>query len=264
MKNLISIIVPIYNAQAYLEETIMSVLNQTYKNFELILVNHASTDNSDKIIKKYKEKDSRIRLITLDINKGGPAYPRNEGLKIANGEYIAFLDADDVWLENKLEKQLEFMLNNDVDIVHTLAYQIDENSNIVGEYNNQTVYKILSLVLSEEKIIFYINYINTNSVFMKKDQKIFFDEDPNFIAIEDWKMWIECILENKRVVLLHDKLIKYRVHNASASNRDTDIGYRKSLYLLSLLFLKYKLPLHHYIFSSGLNIIRIIIKKIKG
>lgn len=110
-KDLISIIVPIYNAQNFIKETIETVLNQTIKNFELILVDDISTDNSYKIIEEYIKKDKRIKCIKLE-KKGLAAGARNRGIKEAQGEYICFLDADDLWNNEKLEKQISFMKEN--------------------------------------------------------------------------------------------------------------------------------------------------------
>lgn len=109
MKNdLISVIIPVYNAEKFLKQTINTVLQQTYKNWELILVDDKSTDNSIEIISKYIEKNKNIRLIKNESNSGA-AMSRNKGIDVANGKYIAFLDADDLWEKEKLEKQLKFM-----------------------------------------------------------------------------------------------------------------------------------------------------------
>lgn len=104
--DLISIIIPVYNAEKFLDETINTVLNQTYKNFELILVNDGSKDKSVDAIKKYNDK--RIKLIDNKNNKGA-ALSRNDGIRKAKGRYICFLDADDLWNKEKLEKQINFM-----------------------------------------------------------------------------------------------------------------------------------------------------------
>lgn len=104
--DLISIIIPVYNAEKFLDETINTVLNQTYKNFELILVNDGSKDKSVDVIKKYNDK--RIKLIDNKNNKGA-ALSRNDGIRKAKGRYICFLDADDLWNKEKLEKQINFM-----------------------------------------------------------------------------------------------------------------------------------------------------------
>lgn len=261
-KTLISVIIPIYNAETYLEETILSVLNQTYENFELLLINHNSTDTSPVIINEFEKKDSRVKAIHLNINMGGPAHPRNIGMDKAVGKYIAFLDSDDVWLEEKLEKQLRVIEEENADIVHTLANRINENSVKIGKFKNQKVFNKLKYILNPKNIIYYTNYININSVLMKKDNSIKFSEDNNLVAVEDWKLWIESISQDKKIILIDEELLNYRVHNASISNRSSDIGYRKSLYLLSLILLKKEIPLRHYILSSFFNICKIFIKNI--
>lgn len=110
MEDLVSIIVPVYNAEKFLNDTINTVLNQTYQNFELIFVNDCSTDKSVNIIKKYKDK--RIKLINNKTNSK-TAITRNNGIKEAKGKYICFLDADDLWDKEKLQKQIKFMKEKD-------------------------------------------------------------------------------------------------------------------------------------------------------
>ena len=259
---LISVIIPIYNAEEYLEETIYSVLNQTYKNFELLLINHNSTDNSSLIISKFEKKDMRVKSVYLDINMGGPAHPRNIGLDIAQGKYVAFLDSDDVWLEDKLEKQLGVIEEENADIVHTLANIIDEDSMKIGEFKNQRVFDKLKYILRSKNIIYYTNYINVNSVLMRNNDSIKFNEDKDLVAMEDWKFWMDAVAKDKKIILLGEKLLNYRVHTASISNRNSDIGYRKSVYLLSLILLKKEIPLRHYILSSFFNICKLLLKNI--
>ena len=104
--DLVSIIVPIYNAEKFIEETINNIYNQSYKNWELILVNDKSIDKSVSIIKKYISEN--IKLIELEKNSG-PAIARNEGIKIARGRFLCFLDADDLWDSKKIEKQIKFL-----------------------------------------------------------------------------------------------------------------------------------------------------------
>lgn len=103
-ENLVSVIIPTYNRSDLIKETINSVLNQTHKNFELIMVDDGSTVNTKTVIESFK--DNRIKYI-LQKHHGLLAVARNNGLKVAIGEYIAFLDSDDIWLTNKLEKQIE-------------------------------------------------------------------------------------------------------------------------------------------------------------
>lgn len=110
-KELVSIVTPVYNCEDYIGETIESVLAQTYTNWEMLLVDDCSPDNSEAIIKEYQENDQRIKYIKLPEN-GGAAVARNRALAEAKGRYIAYLDADDLWLPEKLERQLAFLEAN--------------------------------------------------------------------------------------------------------------------------------------------------------
>ena len=125
---LVSIVTPCYNASKYIGKTIESVLNQTYTNFEMIIVDDISTDDSYMIIKKYVDKDARIKYIKLE-EKGGASISRNQALKEAKGKYVAFLDSDDLWYKEKLEKQVKFMEKNHIDFSYTDYEYIDENDN---------------------------------------------------------------------------------------------------------------------------------------
>lgn len=259
---LISIIIPMYNSQEYILETIRSALSQTYKNFELIIVDDCSNDKSTDIVKMLMVQDDRIKLIESDVNFGGPARPRNIGIDNSKGEYIAFLDADDVWCKLKLEKQLKILESSGYDIIHTLADVIDEQSMNNNRFKNQRVFNKLKHIFNDRNIIYYTNYININSVLMKKDSSIRFAEDKNLIAVEDWMFWIECLSNGFKTYLLEEKLLKYRIHSRSISNRNSDIGYRKSIYMLSLLLLKKEIPVKHYIFSIIFNVFKIVIKSV--
>ena len=117
---------PSYNTGKYIRETIYSVINQTYENWELLIVDDCSTDNTDEIVDAIK--DDRIKYFKNDFNSGA-AISRNRALKEANGRWIAFLDSDDIWEETKLEKQIKFMVDNNYYFSYTNYIEIDENSN---------------------------------------------------------------------------------------------------------------------------------------
>ena len=125
-KELVSIIVPVHNAEKYILDTISTVTNQTYKNWELLLIDDFSDDNSVNLIKKYEKKDDRIKLL-LNKENLGAAITRNNGIKNASGRYICFLDADDLWNKEKLEKQLNFMKKNNCIFSFTGYEFTDEN-----------------------------------------------------------------------------------------------------------------------------------------
>lgn len=126
---LVSIIMPSYNTASFIEETIQSVLNQTYTNWELIIVDDCSTDNTDEVLENIK--DSRIRYFKNDKNSGA-AVSRNKALREARGQWIAYLDSDDLWMPEKLEKQIHFMENNGYAFSYTNYEEIDVNGNKTG------------------------------------------------------------------------------------------------------------------------------------
>ena len=130
MDSLVSIVTPSYNTGKWIGETIESVLKQTYGNWEMIIVDDCSTDNTDEVVARYS--DSRIKYFKNAKNSGA-AVSRNKAIKMAKGDYIAFLDSDDLWVPDKLEKQLEFMKDNNY--AFTCAYSdcIDEASYPLGE-----------------------------------------------------------------------------------------------------------------------------------
>jgi len=128
---LVSIIMPSWNTEKFIAESIQSVINQTYTNWELIIVDDCSNDNSEEVILAYK--DSRIRYIKNDKNLGA-ALTRNRGLEEANGEWIAFLDSDDLWTPDKLAHQIEFMVSNGYSFSFTEYEKIDEDSKPLGIY----------------------------------------------------------------------------------------------------------------------------------
>ena len=126
-KGLVSIIVPVYNAGKWIEDTILSVKSQTYKDWELILVDDGSTDDSVEVIKEFI--DDRIRLVDAGAKNSGAAHARNRGVEEAKGRYICYIDADDLWSPDKLEKQLAFMEENDAAFSFT-GYEFADASGV--------------------------------------------------------------------------------------------------------------------------------------
>lgn len=255
-KPLISIITPIFNGEKYILETIQSVLEQTYTNWEMIIVDNKSTDNSIEVIKTVC--DDRIKIIKLEYNSGGPARPRNIGIENVKGKYIAFLDADDVWLPHKLEKQIAYLEeNSDIDICHTLANVINGNSVYKGYFDNQRVFNKVKPFISQNNILFYTNNININSTLMRNENTLRFEEDKNLVALEDWKYWIDSKKNGKKIVLIKEILLNYRIHQSSISNRGSDKGYRKAIYMLSKILLNDDIKTRHFFFSILLHLFKI-------
>ena len=219
---LISIITPIYNGERYILETIQSVLSQTYENWEMIIVDNKSTDNSLETIKTIC--DERIRIISLEYNSGGPARPRNIGLDNAKGEYVAFLDADDVWLSEKLEMQVDFLKENNINFTSCYCSLINASSDVVFLSKKSSIYYKF---VSKENICDVIknSFIITSSVLIKKDLVLRFSEEKSYIAVEDFDMWLRVLVLNSAKYKYQDKkLVKYRVLENSASDRNNVLG----------------------------------------
>ena len=134
MNDLVSIIMPSYNTAAFIEDSIRSVIDQTYSDWELLIVDDCSIDNTDDIVERYLS-DKRIRYIQNSSNKGA-ALCRNQALREAKGRWIAFLDSDDLWVPEKLQKQISFMEDNDYSFSYTGYSEIDETGNRIGTYIN--------------------------------------------------------------------------------------------------------------------------------
>jgi len=215
MDKLISIIVPAYNSAKYIQETIDSVINQTYKNWELIIVDDCSSDNTAEIVKKKSIIYPRIKYIKNQLNFGGPAQPRNIGIKNSSGEFIAFLDSDDIWLANKLEIQLSYFEKyNDVLLVGTNCQTFPNGiSNELFFFRNH--------FLSFNYLINNTKGIITSSVLMKRDviEHIgLFDEDKKLIAVEDFDYWLRILkFKDNSIFVLNQSLVKYRMHEQNIS-----------------------------------------------
>src|SRR5690606_31386005 len=126
---MISIITPVFNSEKYIGQCIDSVLNQTYANWEQILVDDCSADNSIEIIQEYAQKDQRIKYHRLEKNSGA-GVARNKAIELANGRFIAFLDADDYWAKDKLHVQIDTMIETGTPLSYTSYYVVDENSSL--------------------------------------------------------------------------------------------------------------------------------------
>ena len=207
--NLVSIIIPLYNSEKFIKDTINSVLFQTYTNWEVIIVDDCSTDNSVEIILKIIDNNSNIRLIKLENNVGS-AQSRNTALELANGRFITFLDSDDIWHSDKLEKQVAFMLKRKVPISFTSYELIDEN----GESKNHIIHSVEKLTqidyLKNTIIGFSTSMIDTQIVgnsFRMMDIR----------TRQDTSLWITLLGKGLLAYGLNEVLVKYRIHSNSIS-----------------------------------------------
>lgn len=205
---MISIITPCYNAGKFLPETINSVLNQSFKDWELLIIDDCSSDNSRQIVEEYALKDSRIRYFRTDTPSGSPSYPRNIGIENSNGEYIAFLDADDIWLPDKLDDQIKFMYSNNYEFVYSNYEKIDEN----GKRSNR-------FIIMPPRSTFW-DVVETCTIpcltaIMAKE----IIGDTRFLNIpkEDFAFWLEILKKNVTAYNTQKIHALYREHRKSRS-----------------------------------------------
>ena len=229
MDNLVSIITPAFNSAKYISETIQSVLNQTYDNWELLIVDDGSLDNTVDIVKRFTKQDNRIHLYRLKSNSG-PAVSRNKGITEAKGQYIAFLDADDLWKPEKLETQLNFMKSENCDICFSSYELINEK----GFPLNKLVKAVP--VLNYKKLL-KSNYVGNltgiyNAVVLGKITV------PNLKKRQDWLLWIKAIKKSgKPAKGIQESLAYYRVHKSSiSSNKWNLLKYNYWVYKKGLGF----------------------------
>ncbi|WP_055436234.1 glycosyltransferase family 2 protein [Lacinutrix algicola] len=212
MKALVSIVTPLYNSEAFIGETIKSIFNQTYTNWELLLIDDFSNDDTIGVVNDFILKNKNIKLIKNETNQGA-AISRNKGIIAAKGDYIAFLDADDLWKPEKLDKQIAFMQNQDCDVCFCSYEQIDES----GKPLNKLV-KALP-VLTYKKYL-KSNYIgNLTGIYnAKKLGKI---TSANLRKRQDWVLWLNALkASGKPAKSLQESLAFYRVHkNSMSSNK---------------------------------------------
>jgi teichuronic acid biosynthesis glycosyltransferase TuaG len=250
---LVTIITPSYNSKEYIVETIDSVLNQSYKNYEMLIVDDGSNDGSYEIVNNYIKKDQRLKIYRLESNSGCPAVPRNFALDIAKGEYIAFLDSDDIWHRDKLMIQVKYMITNNCFFSASeikIFHKIDEvKESVISEISLKS---LESKVIVHKKLIFK-NIIPNSSVIIKKDliNKLKFNVDLRYKAIEDYYMWLQILEKGAKCSKLSSQLLFYRIAETSISKSKFDmfkkhimlyseykpynkpLGLKKYLYLLS-------------------------------
>ena len=232
---IVSIIIPTYNRANCIRETITSVLNQTYQNFEIIIIDDGSIDNTKEIIQAFL--DERIKYIFQEHN-GLPASARNKGLKLAKGEYIAFLDSDDLWFPQKLKIQINFMKENpSILLVATngLIFPLKPNMKVLSLKNNIKI---------SFKELLQNNIIINSSVMMRKNviQIIgFLDESFVLKYGEDYDYWLRLLnLKDNSILILKDILVKYRDSKNSRISLYKDPSFFKQKYRIkSYIYRKY-------------------------
>lgn len=218
---LVSIITPSYNSAEFIAETIESIISQNYTNWELLITDDFSTDNTCEIVKRYADKDERIKLFRLEQNYGA-GIARNNSIKRACGRYIAFCDSDDRWFPNKLERQLAFMSEKDCGLSfssYTTCNEQGQNTGIVVCREKETLFST--------KCICGIGCL-TAVYDTKKVGKILM---PSIRKRQDWGLWLKVLSVCKVAYGIKEPLAIYRLRSNSLSQKKTSlIKYNLAIY----------------------------------
>lgn len=207
MNPLVSIITPAYNCAKLINSTIESVLAQTYDNWEMLIVDDCSTDNTKEVITKWQIKDSRIKLLIQNEN-GGASLARNRAIIEARGKYIAFLDSDDLWLPEKLEKQVYFMESNGYVISYTPYYVIDK------DFEKKKIKKAPTKV--DYKDMLKYNRLGCLTV-MVNIEKVGRVTISKIDKRNDYALWLKIMKQGHEAYCLNESLSIYRSHQGLSS-----------------------------------------------
>jgi len=216
---LVSVIIPFFSGVNWLEEALSSVFNQTYKNYEVILINDGSTEDLDEILELYEKK-----IIYKKIKNSGPGTARNIGIELAKGKYLAFLDSDDLWLESKLEKQINYMVNNKIKWCHT-SYET---------FSNESGKRISEIKLNKISGNLFHKFllscpIATPCVIVEKKilLKNNFQFSPEMRFGQDYFLWLN-ISSIEKIGVLNEILTRVRIRGGNTSRKAYNQIYAKS------------------------------------
>ncbi len=221
-EKLVSIITPTYNCAEFIARTLDTVIAQTYKNWEMIIVDDCSSDNTKEIVEEYIKKDSRIKYHLLEENSGA-AVARTTAMNLAKGSYMAFLDSDDIWMPDKLERQIKWMNDNNYAFSCTAYEHIDEKDNSLN--------KVIKTVEKTDYNRLLLDCPVGNSSVMYDVEKMGKFEVPNIRKRNDDALWLKMLKQEKYIWGMPEVLMKYRVReNSISSNKIKVIKYHWILY----------------------------------
>lgn len=251
---LVSIIMPVFNSEKKISTAIKSVMNQLYDNWELILINDGSADESIEIMKTYSELDDRIKVVDRQINKG-ISYSRNEGIKISRGEYIAFLDSDDEWEKNKLLKHLKKMIS--VDAVFSCT------SYIIKSTDNKHKISEKAEGYYGYKDLLKTNFIGCLTVIVKRE--IIMKNLMPEIKHEDYATWLNILNENNEIYYFNECLSIYNKSKGSVSSnkfRSLIWSFKVINSQVNLSFFSKQVFKMNYLFHTLIKLLKITQNKI--
>ncbi len=208
--DLISIIIPYYKKREFINETLNSILNQTYKNFEIIIIFDDEDQTDLKYIKDLVNGKKNIKIL-LNKKNCGAGYSRNYGIENSKGDFIAFVDSDDYWHEDKLLKQINFMVENKIDFSHTSYYIIDQNKKVISKRKSRNFNNYKELLSSCD--------VGLSTVMIKKNllkDNLF----PDITTKEDFILWLNILKKGVKLFGLEEPLTFWRKSNNSLSSNN--------------------------------------------
>lgn len=214
-ENLVSVIIPCFNHEQYIEAAIVSVFKQTYQNFELIVIDDCSSDSSTEIIRRLQRKYNFI-FIKHDLNLG-VSKTLNQGVSIANGNFIAFLSSDDYWHQCKLEKQVAYLLrNSNVVACGTKAQLVDSENNFISHFSeNLKAGPGVDFQLGFYDFFVRRKTISPSLMFSKNKITLF---DDGFL-VEDLKLWLDMTIDDQKIGVIDEQLLFYRTHEGNTHKK---------------------------------------------
>ncbi len=219
---LVSVVMPIYNGADFVTHAIASIQAQSYPRWELLVVDNCSTDQSPQLVAALAEADPRIRPIRRSVNSGGPAAPRNDGIRAAKGAYVTFLDADDLWCPDKLAIQVRHMEAHPETFMAFGRMIVDDRGIL---YASARLKRYGDLVAKGENpfanLLRHNNFIPLHTVILRnrlQEAGLLFDEDPQLTAVEDFDLWLQIASRGEKIDFLNAFFSIYRLHEENLSH----------------------------------------------
>lgn len=259
----ISVIIPVYNAEESIEKCLDSIKNQTWKGeFEIIVINDGSADRSGEILENYRQKNPEMPIQLINQENGGVSKARNTGLKIAKGDYIALLDSDDEWLPEKTEKQMKYLVNQNFGVDFLASLWNDEKVSFPYAIGGNGL-----VAINLNKLLFKVTGQTSTAIFKKKilENTGFFDERQRYS--EDANYWMR-ISENNSMFLLPEKLViagngkkSFGFSGLSANLKEMEKGIQKNI---SEMYQNKRINLLGYIFYFVFSKLKYIVRPIRA
>ena len=243
--SLVSVIIPYYRKKQYISRTLKSVINQSYKKLEIIIIYDDDNKEELKFLKQITLKDKRIKILVNKKNLG-VGLSRNKGIKKSRGEYIAFLDADDFWLKDKIKNQISFMKRKEITFSHTSYSIVDSQNMIISKRNAKNFLRLNDLIKSCD--------IGLSTVMIKKNH-LKTNKFPNLKTKEDFVLWLKLLSKNVKIYGIDKNLVQWnKTKNSLSSSLIQKLldGFKVYNYYMKFNFLKS----FYYLFLLSLNYLK--------